>query len=148
MSSFEEKKAALFRQKETALIQYKTELEQWIQVNYPSAKKTESGLYIAIQKEGNGKTPKVREKISVHYTGSFQNGKVFDSSVKRGKPFSFMVGIGNVIKGWDEGLLTLSVGTKAVLILPYFLGYGEGGSPPVIPAKSTLVFEVELLSIA
>jgi FKBP-type peptidyl-prolyl cis-trans isomerase len=145
MSSFEEKKAAMQLKKEAALEQYKADLELWVKEHFPNAEKTETGLFIALQRQGGGALPKVREKISVHYHGTFQDGKVFDSSVKRGKPFSFMVGIGNVIQGWDEGLLMLSKGTKAVLIIPYYLGYGEGGSPPVIPAKSTLLFEVEVL---
>ncbi len=105
---------------------------------------TASGLKYVVVKKGNGVKPKAGQTIKVHYTGKFLDGKVFDSSIPRGEPFSFAVGTGQVIKGWDEGLLLMSKGEKCVLIVPPKLGYGEGGAGP-IPPNSTLVFEVELL---
>ena len=99
----------------------------------------------------DGKQPQAGQTITVHYTGwleeNGQKGRIFDSSVKRGQPFSFTVGIGQVIKGWDEGLLAMRVGEKALLTIPAELGYGAHGAGGVIPPNSTLLFEVELLAI-
>jgi peptidyl-prolyl cis-trans isomerase B (cyclophilin B) len=105
---------------------------------------TASGLKYTIVKKGNGVKPKSGQTIKVHYTGKLLDGKVFDSSVTRGEPFSFAVGTGQVIKGWDEGLLLMSKGEKRILIIPPQLGYGANGAGP-IPPNSTLIFEVELL---
>ncbi len=84
-------------------------------------------------------------KVKVHYSGFLLDGSLFDSSVERGQPFEFTLGAGMVIKGWDEGIALLHKGERAQLILPYNLAYGERGHPPVIPAKATLVFDVELV---
>ncbi|HXC07157.1 MAG TPA: FKBP-type peptidyl-prolyl cis-trans isomerase [Bacteroidia bacterium] len=84
-------------------------------------------------------------KVKVHYSGFLLDGSCFDSSVERGQPFEFTLGQGMVIKGWDEGIALLHKGEKAKLIIPYGLAYGEHGHPPVIPAKATLVFDVELV---
>lgn len=84
--------------------------------------------------------------VNAHYVGKLLNGNDFDSSRKRGRPFSFRIGIGQVIKGWDVGIASMSVGEKAVLVCAPDYAYGAGGHPPVIPANSTLAFEVELLS--
>jgi peptidylprolyl isomerase len=86
-------------------------------------------------------------KVKVHYSGFLLDGTLFDSSVERGQPFEFTLGQGMVIKGWDLGIAMLHKGEKAQLILPYNLAYGERGHPPVIPAKATLVFDVELVDI-
>ena len=110
--------------------------------------KTPSGLEYEDLKEGTGNAAKKGDTVDVHYTGTLKSdGKKFDSSVDRGKPFSFKLGAGMVIKGWDEGVAGMKVGGKRKLIIPYNLAYGEEGRPPVIPAKADLVFEVELLKI-
>ncbi|NMD00448.1 MAG: FKBP-type peptidyl-prolyl cis-trans isomerase [Bacteroidales bacterium] len=87
------------------------------------------------------------DNVEVHYTGYFEDGKIFDSSVRRGEPIQFTLGRGQVIKGWEEGLSMLSAGEKARLIIPYQLAYGENGRPPAIPAKANLIFDVELISV-
>lgn len=97
---------------------------------------------------GTGAQPKKGDSITVHYTGWLSTGKQFDSSRDRGTPATFTIGTGAVIPGWDEAVITIKVGGKRKLILPPALGYGPAGQPPTIPANSTLVFVVELLSIA
>jgi len=106
----------------------------------------ESGLGIKILKEGDGEFPTVGKNVYVHYVGTLEDGTKFDSSVDRGEPFSFPIGKGYVIKGWDEGIGKLRVGSKAMLRIPPQIGYGNR---PVgsIPANSTLYFEVELIKI-
>lgn len=108
---------------------------------------TNSGLkYILVSKNPTGEIPAIGKQVKVNYTGYFTDGKIFDSSIQRGEPFPFKVGIGEVIKGWDEGILLLHVGEKARLIIPYELAYGVEGSGP-IPPLATLIFDVELISI-
>lgn len=107
--------------------------------------KTPSGLEYEILEKGNGKSPVKGGKVTVHYTGKLTNDTVFDSSVKRGQPFSFKLGVGQVIKGWDEGIALLKVGDKARLTIPPQLGYGERGAGGAIPPNATLIFDVELL---
>ena len=106
---------------------------------------TESGLRMIIHKEGNGKAPSVGQTVSVHYTGILEDGTQFDSSHDRGKPFSFPLGQGKVIKGWDEALALMSKGEKRTLIIPPDIGYGERGAGGRIPPNATLIFEVELI---
>ncbi len=107
----------------------------------------DSGLKYIDQKVGEGKSPMEAEMVTVHYTGRLTNGEVFDSSVERDKPFSFVIGVGQVIKGWDEGVASMKVGGKRTLIIPPELGYGSRGAGGVIPPNATLIFDVELLSI-
>ena len=108
---------------------------------------TGSGLkYIEIE-PGTGDSPEPGETVVVHYTGWLEDGTKFDSSVDRGQPFSFPIGTGRVIAGWDEGLATIQVGGKRRLIIPPDLAYGPAGRPPTIPASATLIFDVELLEV-
>lgn len=106
----------------------------------------ESGLKYIIHKEGTGTLPEIGKNVSVNYYGALlSDGSMFDNSFKRGKEFSFPLGQGRVIKGWDEGIAKLKKGTTATLIIPGDLGYGKAGSPPNIPGDATLVFYVEVL---
>ena len=96
---------------------------------------------------GAGESPQAAATIAVHYSGYLEDGTKFDSSVDRGQPFVFQLGVGGVIQGWDEGLATMQVGGKRRLIIPPDLGYGVAGSPGAIPPNATLIFDVELLEI-
>lgn len=107
---------------------------------------TASGLKYIMVKEGTGVQAVAGKKVSVHYSGYLTDGKMFDSSVESGQPFSFVLGNKQVIAGWDEGIALLKVGGKARLIIPYNLGYGEQGNGP-IPPKATLIFDVELMGV-
>lgn len=112
---------------------------------------TPSGLQFTDNKQGTGASPKTGQTCIMHYTGwLYQNGakgQKFDSSVDRGSPFEFTIGVGQVIKGWDEGVATMKVGGQRTLIIPPELGYGARGAGGVIPPNATLLFDVELLGI-
>lgn len=96
---------------------------------------------------GAGDEALAGKRVKVHYTGTLTNGQKFDSSLDRGRPFEFVLGQGQVIRGWDEGVAGMRVGGKRKLTIPPEMGYGARGFPPVIPPSSTLVFEVELLGV-
>lgn len=109
---------------------------------------SDSGLKYEDLIEGNGEVASEGRKVSVHYTGWLEDGSKFDSSVDRNEPFSFLLGKGLVIRGWDEGVLGMKTGGKRKLTIPPHLGYGATGAGGVIPANATLVFDVELLSVS
>lgn len=109
---------------------------------------TPSGLKYVDVVVGKGAAPAVGKRVKVHYTGTLENGKKFDSSRDRNEPFSFIIGVGQVIGGWDEGVMTMKVGGKRKLIIPAKLGYGAAGAGPDIPPNATLLFDVELLDVA
>jgi FKBP-type peptidyl-prolyl cis-trans isomerase len=109
---------------------------------------TPSGLKYTVLKAGKGATPKQGQTVVVHYTGTLTNGKKFDSSRDKGQPFSFIVGQGQVIPGWDEALSMMKVGERRKLTIPPKLGYGAAGAGGVIPPNATLIFDVELLKIS
>ena len=108
---------------------------------------TSSGLEYYIIQQGEGEKAENGKTVEVQYTGFLENGDVFDSSIIRDKPYSFRLGAGMVITGWDEGISKLNVGGKALLSIPYQLAYGEAGRPPLIPPKARLLFNVELISV-
>ncbi|PID68325.1 MAG: peptidylprolyl isomerase [Flavobacteriia bacterium] len=120
-------------------------LEEALKAHTQGMTKTDSGLYYKITKEGDGKQAKKGDNVSVHYTGMLLDGAIFDSSYQRNEPITFPVGIGQVIAGWDEGILLLKVGDKARFVIPSHLAYGSRGAGGVIPPDATLIFDVELV---
>ncbi len=126
----------------------KIEVKKMKQVDETKKEETTvSGLKFVDEVVGIGASPKTGQTVTVHYTGWLKDGKKFDSSIDRGEPFDFKIGIGQVIKGWDEGVSTMKIGGKRKLIIPPQLGYGERGAGSDIPPGSTLVFDVELLRV-
>lgn len=109
--------------------------------------KTASGLEYIDAVVGTGAVAQAGQTVSVHYTGWLTDGKKFDSSRDRGQPFQFPLGVGRVIKGWDEGVAGMKIGGQRRLFIPAALGYGAAGAPPSIPGGATLVFDVELLGV-
>ncbi|MBX2992296.1 MAG: FKBP-type peptidyl-prolyl cis-trans isomerase [Bacteroidetes bacterium] len=107
----------------------------------------QSGLQFIDMVVGNGSVPETGNTVTVHYTGYLTNGKKFDSSVDRSQPFTFVIGYGQVIKGWDEGVASMKIGGKRKLIIPAQLGYGTRGAGGVIPPGAELIFDVELLGV-
>ena len=109
---------------------------------------SEEELKITVNKEGTGDRAEIGMSVSVHYTGKLEDGSVFDSSIPRGQPFTFTLGAGQVIKGWDLGIEGMIVGEKRNLVIPPHLGYGMRGAGASIPPNATLIFDVELLEVA
>lgn len=109
--------------------------------------KTDTGLQYEILEEGSGPAAQKGQKVKVHYTGMLEDGTVFDSSVQRGQPIMFTLGVGQVIKGWDEGIEGMKVGEKRRLTIPPDLGYGARGAGNVIPPNAVLIFDTELIEI-
>ena len=132
---------------ETAKAKTVDDLIAELKKKYPKAKfeTTKSGMQYFVLKDGEGDKCGKGKKIKAHYTGTLMDGKKFDSSRDRGQPFEFTVGIGQVIKGWDEALSDMKKGEQRILILPPELAYGERGAGGVIPPNATLVFDVELI---
>ena len=116
-------------------------------INGNLAISSENELKITINKEGSGDRAEIGMSVSVHYTGKLEDGTVFDSSVPRGQPFTFTLGAGQVIKGWDLGVEGMTIGEKRNLVIPPHLGYGIGGAGATIPPNATLIFDVELLEV-
>ncbi len=120
------------------------ELSEYLKTNNINVAPTTSGLYVDIHEEGNGETPSKGDIVKVHYTGKLLNDTIFDSSIERGEPIEIPIGVGAVIKGWDEGIMMLSKGAKATLYIPYYLGYMDRPAGMITPF-SNLVFDVELI---
>jgi peptidylprolyl isomerase len=108
---------------------------------------TSTGVRYTVIKEGTGAAPERGDSVTVNYTGWLEDGKKFDSSLDRHRPFTFRLGVGEVIQGWDDGVATMKVGGTTKFTIPPELAYGSRGVPGVIPPNSTLIFEVELLSV-
>jgi peptidylprolyl isomerase len=107
----------------------------------------EAPMASTVLTKGKGAGAKTGDRVSVHYVGTFQDGKKFDSSRDHNKPFDFQLGAGRVIKGWDQGVVGMKVGGKRHLVIPQALGYADAGSPPNIPPRAGLKFEIELLEV-
>lgn len=130
------------------LKKYEPELEELNGENMQEENITEpQDLEVEILKTGEGVQSQAGDTVSVHYTGTLTDGTKFDSSLDRGQPFSFTLGQGRVIKGWEQGVLGMTIGEKRKLTIPAYLGYGDSGSGALIPPGATLIFEVELLAI-
>ena len=121
------------------------QLTEYLAKNKITVDPTPSGLYYVQTQEGNGEKPEVGMMAQVHYTGKLLDGTVFDSSIERGEPISFPLGVGQVIPGWDEGIMMMSKGEKGVLYIPYYLAYGDRQAGDKITPFSNLMFEVELV---
>lgn len=131
----------------TIFKKYEPELELK-EENMPEENNTESkDLEVEVLQEGEGAQAQTGDSVSVHYTGTLVDGTKFDSSLDRGQPFSFTLGEGRVIQGWEQGVLGMTIGEKRKLTIPAHLGYGDSGSGSLIPPGATLIFEVELLAI-
>ncbi len=120
-------------------------IENYLKENNVNATKTESGLYYEVTKNGTGDNASSGDNVTVHYTGMLLNGEVFDSSVSRNQPFSFQLGKGMVIKGWDEGITYFNKGAEGRIFIPSPLGYGSAGAGGIIPPNAVLIFEIQVL---
>ena len=122
-------------------------LREYLKNENIKEKPTKSGLYIIQLKKGKGAKAKIGQVATIHYKGSFVNGKIISSSINKGKPYSFTIGKNEVIKAWDEAILNMKVGDKVKIIAPSHLAYGEFGYKQKIPPFSTLIFEIKLLKL-
>jgi FKBP-type peptidyl-prolyl cis-trans isomerase len=148
--SYDKEREALQAEAQTAENQRKDSeksiRDQYIADNGITAQPTASGLYYIETEKGTGVKAMPGNTVSVHYTGRLLDGTVFDSSIEKGEPFSFRLGVGQVIKGWDEAIALMNEGGKATLIIPSEIAYGARDSG-TIPAYATLTFDVELVSV-
>ncbi|TMQ50322.1 MAG: FKBP-type peptidyl-prolyl cis-trans isomerase [Candidatus Eisenbacteria bacterium] len=124
-----------------------TAAEPSVNPDAAAGEKAVAGLKIDDLKVGEGAVAETGKTVKVHYTGTLTDGTKFDSSLDRGEPFSFQLGAGQVIRGWDEGVKGMRVGGKRKLTIPPDMGYGAAGAPPKIPPNATLMFEIELLEV-
>ncbi|MCK5825326.1 MAG: peptidylprolyl isomerase [Ichthyobacteriaceae bacterium] len=138
------KKDEAKKEKEAAA---KAEQAKELELHIAGMTQTESGLYYMMIQEGKGDTPEKGQEVSVHYKGMLLDGSVFDTSYSRNQPLEFPVGVGQVIPGWDEGIMLLNKGAKARLVIPSDLAYGAAGAGGVIPPNAALIFDVELMNI-
>jgi len=126
------------------------DLTEYFAKNNIKPLKTASGLYYVVSSKGNGEKPKVGKQVTMNYTGKLLDGKTFDSNVdpkfNHVSPFTFVLGVGQVIKGWDEGVQLFDKGSKGTLYIPANLGYGASGAGGVIPPNAALIFDVEVVS--
>ncbi|MFN3557256.1 MAG: FKBP-type peptidyl-prolyl cis-trans isomerase [Bacteroidales bacterium] len=136
----------MIKEAEVAAHQEEGLRERFLIDNNITTQPEESGLIIVIKEQGSGPKPEPGQTVTVHYTGMVLDGTVFDSSVERGDPFRFQLGRGQVIRGWDEGISKLNIGSKARLIIPSYLAYGDQQRGAVIKPYSTLIFDVELIA--
>lgn len=133
--------------REKRLAEEKARIEAALNKISEGYEKTASGLRYKILQKGNGKPAQKGKKVAVHYKGALVDGSVFDSSFKRNQPIEFVLGVGQVIEGWDEGIALLQEGDKAQFVIPSTLGYGSRGAGGVIPPNATLIFDVELVAV-
>ncbi len=143
LKAFEDFKKA----KEARLAEEKHKAKEALAKEIVGFNKTNTGLYYQITHKGNGKKAQAGKQVSVHYTGMLLDKTVFDSSYRRNQPLTFTVGIGQVIQGWDEGILLLNEGDKARFVIPSELAYGSRGAGGIIPPNAPLIFDVELVSV-
>jgi FKBP-type peptidyl-prolyl cis-trans isomerase len=127
--------------------EYKVYMLAQVQKKYPNAKQTASGLVYVIEKEGESTKPVAGSQMSVHYTGTFMDGKKFDSSRDGGTPMAFTYKTNRMIPGFEEGLAMLGKGGRGIFIIPYFDAYGAQGRPGAIPPYSDLVFDLEIMDL-
>lgn len=134
-------------EKEERIAKAREKTEKELAIETEGFEKTESGLFYKIIEKGTGKQAEAGEEVAVHYTGMLLDKTVFDSSYRRKQPLKFTVGVGQVIEGWDEGILLLQEGDKARLVIPSDLAYGSRGAGGVIPPNAPLIFDVELVKV-
>ncbi len=126
---------------------YQAEWDKKVKAKYPKAKKTATGLYYITEQQGSGPKAEAFTNVKVHYTGTLWDGKKFDSSYDRNQPLPLQLGVGQVIPGWDEGIALFNQGGKGKLIIPFYLAYGDRAVGADIPAKSDLIFDVEVVEV-